>query len=324
MRQKSDQEILLKYSVETTCATMESPSHQEESIEQYHDYHPRVKQLLKRWRIMQHTDEWYAERKLRLTASDIAGVLGLNPYSSRKKVFLKKTGRGGGFKGNKFTAHGLEQEPKAQALYEVVTGKKLVKEDVGLMVHPHYRMFGASPDGVLMYDAILLEIKCPFTRVITHSVPGHYMPQMQFQMFVTGIPVCHFVQYKPTTQWSEGVFDIVVVPYDQKWMDEALPKLLSFWKEVEDYYEDIGQPIGSVPVDWVEIKQQAKRERKERKERQDKLNKQRKVYQCHMVDYTLTGNETGNIKFFTEDNPDGNNININGALLKQPKLDLFS
>ena len=67
----------------------------------------------------------------------------------------------------------------------------------GFVLHPSIPDFGASPDGLVGDDG-LVEIKCPATAthietLLTETVPGKYITQMQAQMACTGRAWCDFV-----------------------------------------------------------------------------------------------------------------------------------
>lgn len=212
------------------------------------DIDPTVRWLLSRPRITQHTDDWYAQRKLRITASDIAAVLGLNKYCSRNRVFKKKTGQASD--SSKYVAPacewGLRLESEAAKVYEAVTGIELIEEDIGLVVHEHLDCLGASPDRVAKYFPILIEIKCPYNRQIQPGiVPVYYNPQVQTQLQVCNMHECHFVQYIPPSLCARGHIDITVVERDDDWWAAQLPTILTFWDEVKHFYTVNGLPLGA-------------------------------------------------------------------------------
>lgn len=198
--------------------------------------HPIVEELLKRKRIMQHTPEWYAARGVRLTASDVPAVLGHSPYSSRSEVLKRKTGQRKSTFNNFACAHGNKYEAVAARAYTQVTGIQCVTEDIGLVCHPQYDHFAASPDRVAIEYPILIEIKCPFKRPIeVGRIPVQYVDQVEFQMAVTGLPIVHFVQFKPATLCNRGAIDITEKPRDPTWWDANYSALQSFIEEVQSY-----------------------------------------------------------------------------------------
>lgn len=153
----------------------------------------------------QRTKEWYDMRNSMITASDIASVVGEDPYGNFKKVFNKKAFLAKDeFTGNFATEWGVKYEPIACAIYEKKTKSHI--NHFGLI--PHYSTFqhqeeylqpisfiGASPDGI-RDDGIMLEIKCPTSREITGIPPRYYWIQMQIQMECCNLDMCHFLECK--------------------------------------------------------------------------------------------------------------------------------
>lgn len=97
---------------------------------------------------------------------------------------------------------GLEREPTAREAYSFIYGKDI--KEVGFVDKEELHA-GCSPDGVI-YDgdkiAEIIEIKCPsvaeFAMYLDDEyIKSNYEIQMQFNMFVTGADVCHFIVYHP-------------------------------------------------------------------------------------------------------------------------------
>jgi putative phage-type endonuclease len=204
--------------------------------------------LLTKQCIKTHTDEWYKERGKRLTASDVPTVVGENPYAKPMSVFFAKCG----IAPKKFIAdtraieHGHKYEAIAADFYEKVTGIELIPQDFGLVLHPKYPQFGASPDRVARWRNLLIEIKCPFRRKLNkpNVVPLHYYGQVQFQMWVMDVPEAHFVQFQPAEGvLVDGIIDITVIQRDEDWLREKLPVIFEFWGRVERYWSDKGKPL---------------------------------------------------------------------------------
>jgi len=155
----------------------------------------------------QRTEEWFAARLGKVTASRIADVMAKTKtgYSASRANYMAElvcerlTGRTGDFFQNAAMAWGTEQEPNARAAYEAYSG--MLVTETGFVPHPTIAMSGASPDG-LVGDAALIEIKCPNTAthletLLGADIPEKYRLQMQWQMACTGRPFCDFVSYDP-------------------------------------------------------------------------------------------------------------------------------
>jgi putative phage-type endonuclease len=95
---------------------------------------------------------------------------------------------------------GHEMEPRAIAEFEWVKNKKVVSQ--GLQLHPKFEDVGASVDGLIGLDETV-EVKCPTSQVrhmrcfVLDQVPEEHIPQIQWQLWVTGRQRCHFISYYP-------------------------------------------------------------------------------------------------------------------------------
>lgn len=196
--------------------------------------HPKIDALLAIPQPEQRTEEWYRARQTRLTASDAATALGLNPYETPEALLLKKCGLGERFEGNEATAHGQRWEPYVAELFCREYG--FTHHEGGLLPHPTIPFLGGSPDGLLCNAAgecALLEIKCPLRRRITGEVPVHYMPQLQLLMDICGMDRAYFVEFKPEDTWAPEQLSVTVVDRDEGWMERNLPVFEAFWRRVE-------------------------------------------------------------------------------------------
>lgn len=218
-----------------------------------------AKVLKRNNRIKQRTKLWYTTRVRMLTCSDMAAVLGENPYSNRQAVFRKKTGQSRPFKGNYATARGTRLEPEAISAYERVSGKTVWHEDIGLLQHPDWPQIGGSPDGIT-HDGILIEIKCPLTRPIIHGFcPPQYVAQVQVLMEICDLELAHFVQYKPGDIYKKEILDITIMKRDRDYFAKVLPVFLEFMKDITSFYESAHVPIGTPMIDWDEEDRKAKK-----------------------------------------------------------------
>lgn len=155
--------------------------------------------------ILQRSDDWYAERCGKVTASRVKDLnakpmkgkalnaLGLTILAERltgvqKEIFT-----------NQAMQWGIDNEPHAIAAYENETGNFVI--GTGLIDHPFIEMFGASPDGLVGEDG-QIEVKCPDTTthlntLLTRKVPDEYIPQITSQLSCTRREWCDFVSYDP-------------------------------------------------------------------------------------------------------------------------------
>jgi putative phage-type endonuclease len=155
----------------------------------------------------QQSDEWFASRLGKATASRMADLMAKtkNGYGASRGNYMTElvlerlTGqRAEGFT-NAAMQWGTQIEPDARAAYEFRTNNEV--EEVGFIDHPTIPMSGASPDGIIGSDG-LIEIKCPNSSthidyLLTGMVPRKYELQMQWQMACADRAWCDFVSYDP-------------------------------------------------------------------------------------------------------------------------------
>jgi len=141
------------------------------------------------------TQEQIEMRKKGIGASDIAAIMKLNPWSSPYKVWLDKKGLTQ-FEGNAATDRGQRMEAVLCDWYSDTTGHEV--EKCGTIVWPENPIIMATPDRLLFDDGVL-EAKAPgrtghhWGEAGTDQVPDYYLPQVQWQLGVTGRKWAHVV-----------------------------------------------------------------------------------------------------------------------------------
>lgn len=152
----------------------------------------QLKKLLAIPLVKQKTDEWYDMRKGLITASDFAQALGEGKFGTQKQLIEKKCATvDAPFQSNPFFEWGNLFEQVASDIYSHMHHVRMY--EFGLIRHPFYDFFGASPDGISNLG-IMLEIKCPFKRKITGDIPTQYYYQIQGQLDVCGLQECDYFE----------------------------------------------------------------------------------------------------------------------------------
>jgi putative phage-type endonuclease len=156
----------------------------------------------------QGTEEWFAARCGKVTASRMADVMakgrGGAEAATRKNyraqlVAERLTGKVADSFSSAAMQWGTDTEPQARAAYEFYSGQTVT--ECGFVDHPTIPMTGASPDAFAGSDG-LVEIKCPNTAthidtLLNDVVPKKYVLQMHWQMACTGRSWCDFVSFDP-------------------------------------------------------------------------------------------------------------------------------
>lgn len=194
----------------------------------------------------QGSSEWKAWRKNGIGASDIAAIMCLSPWSTPFKVWEEKTGRSEGFEGNAATIRGNELESKARKRYEL---ENLEDMPPAVAVHPMYDICRVSLDGIRSDRKLILEIKCPGEEA--HSlakagkIPDYYLPQVQYQLAVTGADMCHYFSFG-----KDETSALVEVKPDMRYQGVLFLEALEFWKKF--VLTDTPPPLTTKDVKLVE------------------------------------------------------------------------
>jgi putative phage-type endonuclease len=193
--------------------------------------------------IVQGTDEWFAARLGKVTASRVADVIAKTKtgYSTSRDNYMAQlvcerlTGQKGESFSNAAMQWGTDTEPKAREAY--MAAKFEIVTEVGFVNHQTIEDAGASPDG-FVGDLGLIEIKCPNTAthidtLLSQTVPSKYNTQMQWQMVCTGRHWCDFVSFDPRLPAELQLF-IKRVEYDPVFGEMLKKEVISFLKELDD------------------------------------------------------------------------------------------
>jgi putative phage-type endonuclease len=196
--------------------------------------------------IEQRTDEWFAQRLGKVTASRVGDVIAktkTGPSASRDNyatqlVLERLTNAKGEFFTNAAMQWGTETEPMARQAYELKRG--VFVDEVGFIDHPTIDMSGASPDG-LVDKTGLVEIKCPESKthmeyLMSGKPPAKYIPQMMWQMACTGREWCDFVSFDPRFPTNLQIL-VVKVEYDPTYVKMLELEITQFLDEVSKKVE---------------------------------------------------------------------------------------
>jgi len=187
----------------------------------------------------QRTDDWWNARRGQVGASRVYDVCTGGKGITRQNfmdelICLIVTGQKDNFT-NQYIEWGIDQEPKARQMYEIVTGNDVA--EVGWVCHPHLHRTGASPDGLVSDDG-LLEIKCPASKthqafILNDKIAKKYIYQMQWQMECTGRKWCDFASYDPRFPDPLKI-KIQRVNFDKELVEKITENVVTFVNELEE------------------------------------------------------------------------------------------
>lgn len=107
--------------------------------------------------VEQGSDEWQALRRSKITSTDSAVILGVDPWTTPYQLMLKKRGLEPEKEPNKYMLRGQNLEPIARAAYIAQSGHPMVPACIGSYQHPWLM---SSLDGVDDTYKRAIEIKC--------------------------------------------------------------------------------------------------------------------------------------------------------------------
>lgn len=192
----------------------------------------------------QRSAEWFNARKGRVTGSNVAAILGDDPYRTADDVLRQMVrdyhGAQSEYQDNPAMAWGRANEATAIGEFELETG--FTVDQCGFFHYDDW--LGASPDGICDDDATA-EVKCPYgIRNKPAPVPfkvlreTHYYGQVQIEMLCAGKTKAHFVQ------WTPNGFHHECVTKDPHWLDFNLPLLREFY---DLYLSELDNPAHLEP-----------------------------------------------------------------------------
>src|SRR6516164_9700680 len=166
--------------------------------------------------MLQRTDEWYAARLGKLTASRFCDAIAKtkNGWGASRAKYMAELllERVNGVRAerhvNASMQWGIDHESDAIATYQMERNVDVAP--VGYVDHPDIPEAGASPDGLIGVEG-LVELKCPDSHthletLLTKRIDGDYIIQMMWQMACTGRHWCDYVSYDPRFKGRGRIF----------------------------------------------------------------------------------------------------------------------
>jgi putative phage-type endonuclease len=204
--------------------------------------------------IEQRSDDWFAARLGKVTASSLHKVLAKTKtgYGADRGNYMTQLvlERVTGNKADSFSSAamqwGVDQEPFARAAYE--TTQDVMVEETGFIQHPTIEMAGASPDGLVGDDG-MVEIKCPESKTALecwlsdNPVESKYFAQMQWQMRCADRSWCDYVVFDPRMPAKAQLF-VKRVERDDAWLETTEAEVIKFLAEVDAKVAALRKIIG--------------------------------------------------------------------------------
>ena len=163
--------------------------------------------------VLQQSDEWFALREWRPTASNAKRVITATGKDSTSwqgyveemvdsEIRPRAVRMAGMFQGNRHTDRGNECESAARECFAEKMGMDVA--EVGFITRDD-EVWGCSPDGLVvsrsaMMESAGLELKCPdgpkhLGFLSDGTLPAEYLQQIHCSMVVTGFSFWYFMSY---------------------------------------------------------------------------------------------------------------------------------
>lgn len=153
----------------------------------------------------QGSPEWLQIRGNHLTGTDAAKVISIlwaDGDALKKQIAqILQAKQNSTFKGNYYTERGHRLEPANRYIYTQVKGVEV--STPGFIISDEYSIAGYSPDGIVMEGETPIGLlECKAFNEVRHKKNYEYAElgifmQMQWGMFVTGLPWCDLSLYNP-------------------------------------------------------------------------------------------------------------------------------
>ena len=203
-------------------------------------------------------EDWLKEREYGVGASEVGAILGLSPYETPFSLWLKKTKQVPQEPENEAMLMGHLLEDVVAKRWEMETGDKVIKasaKDI-IYVHPEHDYMRATPDRIVRGRKKIIECKTTVTSVDPDEIYPHWLAQVQYQMYVTGI-------HDADLAWlvQGRYFGYAHIPYDPDFAEFIAGRVTEFWNDcviggkepelitVEDYAIKGSEPGKTINAD---------------------------------------------------------------------------
>jgi putative phage-type endonuclease len=196
----------------------------------------------------QQSSEWHSWRRNKITASNAAAIMGLDPHTTPLELYNRILS-GEEVPDNEFMKHGRETEAEARGWVAMQTGKAYIPT---CMESIEYPWMACSLDGWREHlEPAALEIKCPMKTIeqfaLLDEIPVPHFCQLQHQMCVAGIDKMYYVTYSKASQ--EGL--ILTIKRDDLFIKKLVEAEKAFYNRLSSF-----EPPDPIDCrDYVEIRE---------------------------------------------------------------------
>lgn len=242
--------------------------------------------------------DWVQARAGGIGGSEIAAVLGLDPYCTPYQLWERKTGRVPDFEGNEATMRGKVLEPAIVEWFEQKTGLATyaaAKENT-VLHHKKFDFLLGTPDRFVALkggDGVL-EAKSTRKMIGPDNVPTYWFFQLQWYLGITGKKQGFLV-------WLSGSLEFhhLKIRFDRKIFAGMVDQARAFWtgyvltdtapapisrEDIERMYSDVLPGTVEATPELIHACEQYSKNRKEIKELEEAQDQLAEMMQLHLKD----------------------------------------
>jgi len=215
----------------------------------------------------QGTKEWLSLRTQKITSTDASVIMGVNHWKTRIQLYNEKINDIVPSFVNNRMKRGLDLEPVARELFCIQNGIEVFPR----IVIKDWAM--ASLDGMSECGNFFVEIKCPgekdHSMALAGKVPDHYYPQIQHQLYVTGLQFAYYYSFDGT----DGV--TLKVNRDEDYIEKMVEEEHKFYQCIvnktppepsdSDYLERDDDLWNQCAAQWKRVSDEKKKPRDRRR-----------------------------------------------------------
>lgn len=173
--------------------------------------------------IPQQSTEWRQWRKTKIGSSDIASIMGVDPWCPAYKKWRIKMGLFDDSKTTPAMQRGIDMEPVARCAFEQEHGFLMPSL---VIQSTKYDWMISSLDGINFDKKVTLEIKCPGKRTLNEAfqgiIPENYYFQVQHQLYMSGFDQAFYYCF----DGEKGI--TIEVNRNQYMIDQIIEKCIEF------------------------------------------------------------------------------------------------
>lgn len=243
--------------------------------------------------------EWLALRKTKITSTDSATILGINPYCSAYTLWQRKQDLILEQEQTARMALGNQLEPEARASFIALTG---IEVEPRVVFHKTNDWQMASLDGVSSCGKYAAEFKCSkkiFEKALNNDIDPMYLCQCNHHMACLDIPMIYFYAY-----W-DGKGKLIEINRDEAFIKDMIDKEYAFYQSLKsftapepDYIKIDDNNLISLASETMEAQRQSTYWKKQYEQLKDKLVEVSGRTSSLIGDYRLTKScRPGNVDY---------------------------